>query len=89
MYFVVRKRTFCTIFFLKWTFCSSLIFRKRTFCSSLIFKNRTFFAQFFLKSGLFAQFFSPYGNLHVFDGLKVDLLLVVFLENGFFTRHFS
>ena len=46
-------------------------------------------ARLFFQSRRFARLFAPYGNLHVFDGLKVDLLLVVFLENGFFTRHFS
>ena len=45
--------------------------------------------QFFFQSGRFARLFAPYGNLHVFDGLKVDLLLVVFSKNGYFTRHFS
>ena len=62
-------------------------FPKRTFYS-FFFLKRTFSSSFFFQSGLFARLFSPYGNLHVFDGLKVDLLLVVFSKTDFYSSFF-
>ena len=45
-------------------------------------------ARLFFQSGRFARLFAPYGNLHVFDGLKVDLLLVVFFRKRIFYSSF-
>ena len=66
--FTFRKRTFCSSFFFKVDFLLVFFrpmeiytyfgFLKWTFCSS-IFPNWTF-----------CSFFLPYGNLHVFRGLK-------------------
>ena len=40
-------------------------------------------ARLFFQSGRFARLFAPYGNLHVFDGLKADFLLVFFFKVDF------
>ena len=60
-----------------------VIFPKQTFCSSFTFRKRTFCSSFFSKLTFCSSLFSPYGNLHVFRGFKVDFLPLFFSITGF------